>query len=66
MQTLYDMILDCAQNKMREIANSIIAEMKAMGVIRTIGADRVQSLDDYELLTSSGYSGRTYFGSTGQ
>ena len=51
---------------MREIANSIINEMKAMGVIRTIGADRVQSLDDYELLTSSGYSGRTYFGSTGQ
>ena len=66
MQTLYDMILDCAQSKMREIANSIIQEMKAMGVIRTIGADRVQSLDDYELLTSSGYSGRAYLGSTGQ
>ena len=56
------MILDGAQVKMREISNSIVKEMKAMSVIRTIGADRVQSLDDYELVTSAGYSGRAYFG----
>ena len=52
------MILDGAQVKMREIANQVVEEMKAMGVIRNIGAERVQSLDDYELITSAGYSGR--------
>ena len=36
-----------------------------MGIVRTIGAERVQSLDDYELITGSGYSGRAYFGSNG-
>jgi len=41
VQTLYDTILDCAQLKMREIANQVVSEMKTMGVIRTIGADRV-------------------------
>ena len=66
VQTLYDTILDCAQLKMREIANQVVSEMKTMSVIRTIGADRVQSLDDYELITSTGYSGRAYFGGTGQ
>ena len=62
VQALYDMILDGALVKMREIANSVVSEMKAMGVIRTIGTERVQSLDDYELVTSAGYSGRAYFG----
>ena len=37
-----------------------------MGVIRNIGTERVQSLDDYELITSAGYSGRSYFGSGNQ
>ena len=41
VQALYDMILDGALVKMREIANSVVAEMKAMGVIRTIGTERV-------------------------
>ena len=66
VQALYDMILDGALIKMREIANSVISEMKSMGVIRTIGAERVQSLDDYELITSTGYSGRAYFGGNSQ
>ena len=59
------MILDGALIKMREIANSIVTEMKATGIIRTIGPERVQSLDDYELITSAGYSGRAYFGGNG-
>ena len=41
VQALYDMILDGALVKMREIANSVVSEMKAMGVIRTIGTERV-------------------------
>ena len=41
VQALYDMILDGALSKMREISNSIVTEMKATGVIRTIGAERV-------------------------
>ena len=66
VQALYDMILDGALVKMKEIASSVVAEMKAMGVIRTIGTERVQSLDDYELVTSAGYSGRAYFGGNTQ
>ena len=58
VQTLYDTILDCAQLKMREIANQVVSEMKTMGVIRTIGADRVQSLDDYELNASNATQAR--------
>ena len=41
VQALYDMIIDGALGKMREIANSVVSEMKAMGVIRTIGTERV-------------------------
>lgn len=46
---------------MRQLRKKIISDMKAIGLVRTASVDRVQSLDDYSLLTSSGYSGRAHF-----
>ena len=40
--------------------------MKNCGLIRTMSVQRVQSQDDYSLITSNGYSGRSYFTGMGQ
>ena len=61
MQALYDLLIDKAQQKMRQLRKKIISDMKAVGLVRTTSVDRVQSLDDYALLTSPGYSGRSHF-----
>ena len=48
------MMIDHAQGKMRAIRKKIISDMKAIGVVRmTTPIDRVQSLDDYTLLSTS-------------
>ena len=64
VQQLYNMILDVSQEKVKQIRRGIIDEMKQCGLIRTMQVDRVQSLDDYQLITSCGYSGRQYFGNS--
>ena len=44
---------------MRRLRKKIISDMRAIGLVRTSSVDRVQSQDDYCLVTSTGYSGRT-------
>ena len=64
VQALYDLFIDKARSKMREIRKKIISDMKAIGLVRVSPTiERVQSLDDYSLLTSVGYSGRSLFSS---
>ena len=65
VQDLYDLLMDKAQQKMRALRKKIISDMKALGLVRMASIERVQSLDDYCLLTSSGYSGRTLLASGG-
>jgi hypothetical protein len=50
---------------MRAIRKKIISDMKTVGLLRMSSIDRVQSLDDYSLLTSHGYSGRSVFSTNG-
>lgn len=57
------MLIDKAQAKMRQVSKKIISDMKAVGLLRMTSIDRVQSMDDYSLLTSHGYSGRSLFAS---
>ncbi len=59
------MLIDKAQLKMRSIRKKIISDMKTVGLLRMSSIDRVQSLDDYSLLTSHGYSGRSVFNTNG-
>lgn len=47
--------------KMRSIRKKIISDMKTIGLVRMASVERVQSLDDYSLVTSAGYSGRSLF-----
>lgn len=59
VQALYDMLMDKAQEKMRAIRKKIVSDMKAIGLVRKSSLERVQSQDDYSLITSAGYSGRS-------
>lgn len=62
VQALYDHFIEKAKSKMRQIRNKIISDMKVIGLVRVSPTiERVQSLDDYDLLTSAGYSGRQLF-----
>ena len=55
------MLIQKAQTYVRSVRKRIVSEMKAIGLVKTQTIERVQSHDDYTLLTSSGYSGRTQF-----
>jgi len=44
---------------MRAIRKKIVSDMKAIGLVRKSSLERVQSQDDYSLITSAGYSGRS-------
>ena len=62
VQALYDLFIDKARSKMRQIRKKIISDMKTVGLVRVSPTiERVQSMDDYCLLTSAGYSGRSLF-----
>ena len=52
------MLIQKAQTYVRSIRKRIVSEMKAIGLVKTPTIERVQSHDDYSLLTSLGYSGR--------
>ena len=49
---------------MRVIRKKIVSDMKAIGLVRKSSLERVQSLDDYCLITSAGYSGRSLLAAT--
>ena len=66
VQSLYNMILQIAMERMKSLRRGVIDEMKNCGLIRTMSVQRVQSQDDYSLITSNGYSGRSYFTGMGQ
>ena len=52
------MLIQKAQTYVRSVRKRIVSEMKAIGLVKTPTIERVQSHDDYTLVTSSGYSGR--------
>ena len=41
VQDLYDMLIDKAQAKMRQVSKKIISDMKAVGLLRMTSIDRV-------------------------
>jgi hypothetical protein len=41
VQALYDLLIDKAQQKMRQLRKKIISDMKAIGLVRTATVDRV-------------------------
>ena len=55
------MFIEKARGKMRQLRKKIISDMKMIGLLRVPTIERVQSMDDYCLLTSAGYSGRSLF-----
>ena len=56
------MMIEIACERVKSIRKGIIDEMKLCGLVRTLTVERVQSQDDYTLITSAGYSGRHHFG----
>ena len=60
VQALYDMIMELAAERVRSVDDKIIEDMKATGLIQMAGIKRTQSLDDFALITSPGYSGRAF------
>ena len=69
MQSLYDLIMETVSEYMHAIQKNIVDEMKKVGLVRRLCADRRHSQDDYWLINNvshnSGKSANNEFAMTG-